>query len=1023
MLRRRQPITAHLPLLLLALILLASAIPYGGVALWAQTLTGLLCLLYAGSWFLARRERKPSPPAMPGTRVFVLFFAWTVVLAVVRIARDGTGGGLGSAPIFSTTLFLWIAWALLAVTTRRLASGTNTLRYLITGVAILAGIQGVIGIIGLHTPLGAYSRFVSGPRAVGTFSSGNAFGGFLALSLPPTLAMAQLAMIRAGAHIRQRRARMLHEATRADVCVLTALLWLLATLVQAVALLLSGSRGAISAALVALVGICVWFVRDRTGGSQRDRIPVAAILATLLILVIGAGGTYAFTLQRLKTLETTQQAALPRTLIWQSALRQIARQPLGAGPGRFAEAFLPFQPPGYGGNRVYHAHNDYLEVMSETGIPGMLLLLTAFSLALTGATRRLSNHQYGESIWMRRAALLSVVAGLIHAAVDFNLTSRPGVAALFFCLLGVALARRAHAGDHAPAPAVPIRRRLQRSLITIACGLLAANQIRLATAATLMEQGFAAIIGEPSLYFWLPVPALNRDQALARLRQARRLAPESAEIHLRLARALVIDSEHRLTTAIANARDEHPDLPAHVVASRMRILLRRDERDRLTRALGAAETACRLAPRNGDAAAQAARITARLAALMPTPEAVGTQIDSTLSRAARARALAPNDATILRQLLASLARLADALAVIEAPSQATTIRQSAMEIGLHLLHLGQSRLDSILDSWSRLGLDTFAVLEAIGPLPADAARQLYQFHYRQHDSSSARRALDALETALDAGLLSAAGFRDPAREAELLADYRHLLTREHARWHLRQHRFATYREQSDARQAVLRHDIESKLAQGSMNEAVARRFRYLNLRSLHKTRGLDEAHARELAVLMEQHGEAESAIADVLSPFLPAPEVDGLISEKPDHLLDMHLLGGRAVLVGFSIRDDTIYTFWRFHARVPADLQARFYFRDEQRAHAASADFRFSRELGRRFAVGAPPIGRVFRGETALPALAELSIHLELGLYSPSSRQWLPTPEGLPRCEIDNWKSLRRTDATDTVTGDIQKTD
>jgi len=816
---------------------------------------------------------------------------------------------------------------------------------------------------------------------------------------------------------------MLHEAKREDVCVLTAMLWLLATFVQAVALLLSGSRGAISAALVALLGICVWFLRDRTRGSRRDRIPVAAILATLLILVIGAGGTYAFTLQRLKTLETTQQAALPRTLIWQSALRQIARQPLGAGPGRFAEAFLPFQPAGYGGNRVYHAHNDYLEVMSETGIPGLLLLLTALSLALAGAARRLSYHQDGESIWMRRAALLAVVAGLIHAAVDFNLTSRPGVATLFFCLLGVALARRADAGDHAAAPPVPACRRWQRSLITIACGLLAANQIRLATAATLMEQGFAAIIGEPSLYFWLPVPALNRDQALARLRRARRLAPESAEIHLRLARALVIDSDRRLATAIASARDEHPDLPAHMVASRMRILLRRDERDRLTSALGTAETACRLAPRNGDAAALAARVTARLAALMPTPDEVGTQIDKAVARIARARALAPNDATILRQLLASLDRLADALATIEAPSQATPIRQAAMEIGLHLLHLGQSRLDSILDSWSRLGLDAFAVLEAIGPLPADAAWQLYQFHYRQHDSSSARRALDALETALDAGLLSAAGFRDPARETELLADYRHQLTRERARWHLRRHRFAAYRERIHARQAVLRHDIERKLAQVAMNEAVARRFRYLNLRSLHKTRGLDEMHARELAELMELHGEAESVIADVLSPFPPSPGVDDMSSEKPDHLLDMHLLGGRGVLVGFSIRGDTIHTFWRFHARVPSDLQARFHFRDEQRAHAASAAFRFSRELGRGFAVGAPPIGRVFRAETALPALAELSTHLELGLYSPSSRQWLPTLEGLPRCEIDNWKSLRRAAATDTVTDDMQMTD
>jgi len=1012
------PITATVPTLFLLLVLLTSAIPYGGVALWAQTLTGLLCLMLASYRFHFGRRREAPPPAMAGSRFFALFFGWTALIACTHVVGSVIRGTGGSLPILSTTLFLWCAWSVLTAAARRIAARTRVLRTLITGMAIIASAQALIGIVGLYTPLGIYSKFVTGPRAVGTFSSGNSMGGFLALSLPPTLAMAQLAIIRAGKHIQVRRSRILHEATREDYCLLTAILWLLASLVQVVALLLSGSRGAITAALVTLLCLSFWFVHNRDR-QQRDRLPVAAgILTTLLVLAIGAGGTYAFTLQRLRALETVQQTALPRTAIWQATLKQVAQHPLGAGPGRFADAFLPFQPTGYGGNRIYHAHNDYLEILTETGFPGLFLLLTAFALALAATTRHLLPARDGESVWMRRAALLSVAAGLIHAGVDFNLSSRPGVAALFFCLLGVALSRSPQATHEKPAtPCSP--RRLRRLGLGALCCLLALNQIRLATAATLMEQGFGALIGESSLYFWLPVPKLSDGQALDRLRIARRLAPESAEVHVRLARALVIVSDRRIQQAIESAQADNPQLPPAVLAVQIRVLMRTDERRLLSDAHQMADKACRLAPANADAKAQAAHITARLAVLATDHDDAIARIDRTLEHIATARQLAPNDATIHRRLLTAMARLADAVSAVEAPARLAATRGTGMATGLHLLHLGESQLENILDAWSRLGLDPFTVLEAVGPLPADAAIQLYHFYNRQQHPQAAIRALDTLERAIETGTLSAAGFRDSAQKADLLNRYRLQLIREQARWHLRQHRFDAYRGTADVRQEVLHRDIARKLEQTVMHDAVALRFRYLNLLDLHETRGLDEQHARELATRMRQHGESESAIANVLAPFQPAPPIAGSDDEPPDHRLDMQLLGGRVVLVGFSIRGDSIHSFWRFHSRVPSDLQAVFIFLDSQRAHVTSVAFRFTQVFGRAFAVGSPPIGKVFRTETPIPVTAALSEHLEIGLQRRSTRQWLPSIEGLARGEFHHWKALRRT----AESAEAQKTD
>jgi len=975
------------------------------VALWAQTLTGLLCLTLAGYllWWSARRRAAPLP-SIAGSRFFALFFGWTVLIALIHACKGLIHGTGGSLPVFSTTLFLWCAWTALTGATRRFASRTQVLRVLVTGIAIIASAQAVVGVIGLYVPLGVYSKFVIGPRAAGTFSSGNSMGGLLALSLPPTLAMAQLAMIHAGKHIRQCRSRILHDARLEDYCLLTAILWMLATLVQVVALLLSGSRGAISAALVALLCLCAWFVRNRDRQRQRDRQPVVtAILVTLLVLAIGVGGTYAVTLQRLKELETVQQAALPRTHTWQAVIKMVAQHPLGVGPGGFAEAFLPFQPAGYGSLRVYHAHNDYLEIMSETGIPGLLLLLTAFALAMASAARHLLPDREGESVWLRRAALLSVVAGLIHAAVDFNLTSRPGVAALFFCLLGVALSRPS--GEHAPAKSRPAR----RLAAVMLCCLLAANQLRLATAATLMDQGFAAMIGESSLYFWLPVPELTGEQALKRLRMASRLAPESAEVHKLLAKALVIDIDRLLADAIVNAQARNADVPAHTVASQIRIVMRVDEHRLLMTAQQVIDKAYRLAPDNADVAAEAAIITARLATLTASTDDTITMIDRTLALIQKASEKAPNDSTIHHLLLTALTRLADALSTVETPAQMAVAQRAAMATGLRLLHLGESRLEPILDAWSRLGLDAFTVLDAVGPLPADAAIQLFHFYNSKNLAPSAIRALGMLKSAIEAGRLSAGGFRDRAQEAALMDSYRAQLNRERARWHLRQHQFDAYRASAAARQSVLKRDIESKLEQNARDEAVAQRFRYLNLRKLQETRGLDEPHARELATLMEQHGESTGTIANVLAPFQPPPPPSDDPDEQPDHRLDMQLLGGQAVFIGFSIREDTMHTYWRFPARVPSDLQAVLMFLDDQHAHVASAAFQFTQAFGRAFAVGAPPVGKVFHATTPIPPLAALSEHLEIGLRRHSTGVWLPSIEGLPLCNIHNWKSLRRT--------------
>jgi hypothetical protein len=66
------------------------------------------------------------------------------------------------------------------------------------------------------------------------------------------------------------------------------------------------------------------------------------------------------------------------------------------------------------------AHNDYVQTLVETGIPGLLIALWA-ALAALGAVRR--------DPWL----LAAVAAVLMHAFVDFDLQI-PAIPALLVCL-------------------------------------------------------------------------------------------------------------------------------------------------------------------------------------------------------------------------------------------------------------------------------------------------------------------------------------------------------------------------------------------------------------------------------------------------------------------------------------------------------------------------------------------------------------------------------------------------------------
>ncbi len=985
-------------IVLLWTILIVAAVPAGGVALWAQTAAGCACMLAA---FLLRwLPQCPPDPAgrrvfkrLTGSAFFHLFFVWVMVSSLLQWVQVSKTGVYGVLFPVSATLFLWSAWGCLCCATRRLTANRRFLRLLLSGIALLATVQAIFAVGVLYGSPSLYSRFVSGVRATGTFSSGNSLGGFLAIALPVTLMTAQLSWHRAWLHVRQRGRRLLQCAVREDYCLLGAGGWGMAVLLQAVALLLSGSRGAILSAGIALLLLMFWMVTARHD-LRRGFSAMALLILITFVLALGAGGAYAVVLQRLKALEALPEVAVPRVSIWRGAVQMIVQHPLGVGPGRFPDVYPRYQPEGFGGARVYHAHNDYLELMAETGVSGIFLLLLGFGVLLFRSGRALASRPADEPVWLRRAALVAVAAGLMHAVVDFNLSSRPGVAVVFFCLLGVAAA----------SPDRPVRTGLFRFALNKGIGLclvffclaLAVNQIRLATASILAEQGTGAVRGQVSLYHWLPRSSLPPVQAIRRLRWAVRLAPEVTGMRLQLAQALMAVHERQLTQMTRGIVEANPDLDESVARSQVRLLMRLEEREILDEALLLTEQALVLAPQDPDALAQAVWLRCRQLASPWAERITADQFhESVLGGVALARSSAPNDATVHEVLFRSLGLVQTAGEEQDVPVWRGSVRAEILDIGWHLLHIGSGR-NRVLEQWNLQDIEPFDKETDHTPVSPAVAWSVYSYYERQRQDMNSLAALDLLERRLQAPAGSEA-------DLQVWQLYRPLLVRERARWVLRQRRFADYRRAFQDREEALFLELSRTSPRNMILGLTGQKWRYDRLKSLFETRGLDSEHLRELKTLsVKFEGEARRFIKTDHHAEVVA---DG--SSLPDHRLEMQLLGGRIEWVGLSVTEDAIQTFWRFRSEVPSDLQAVFVFLDSDFQAVASASFRFTRNFGTQFGSGAPDQGVVLETSTPIPVNAANSEHLRIGVRRLSTSRWLPSTEGLSFGELHHWRRLR----------------
>ena len=192
------------------------------------------------------------------------------------------------------------------------------------------------------------------------------------------------------------------------------------------------------------IGFMVWlWLLWRHQRPGLARVPLAAALVLAVGLMFVARMDLTPVQQRIATFEEIyhqpdELTGEGRVSIWKSTLRMIKDRPVfGTGLGTYRWAFPAYREKNlfYG---VRFAHNDYLQMAAEIGVPGLILWCIFIYMLLREAMRTIRRHPYAPDSQAVMAITAGLVAVLTHELIDFGLAV-PANAIMFYGMAAIVI--------------------------------------------------------------------------------------------------------------------------------------------------------------------------------------------------------------------------------------------------------------------------------------------------------------------------------------------------------------------------------------------------------------------------------------------------------------------------------------------------------------------------------------------------------------------------------------------------------
>jgi O-antigen ligase len=426
-------------------LLIFTPLPAASVYPWAVLVIEIVVLIMAAAYVLMKNKPRPNEglmlaakklkPFFVGFIIFLILQATPLPKALVGFLSPGTSEYLRQFALDFPKM-KWISFSLIPSYT--LQRALEVMTYLLLGSLILRNVTKmrqiirifeVLIVVGVgETLYGMIELYDKSPRILfykkaynldsvtGTFVNRNHFSGYLEMILPLAIG---LIIARAGLFsataltLRERIVRLSEQRSARNLLLFGALV------IMGIGIIFSRSRSGVFIlvfSFILFLGLTsFYFGIYKSKKRWVKRFLQGSFLFIMSIsLYIGIDQT----LQRFSLDRLLEEG---RPTYWANTLRTFAGFPLtGTGLGTFG-AIYPTIDGESGPVSVEHAHNDYLEYLSELG-------LTGFGLAFGGilAMAVLSflvwrNRRNSEVKGLGLGGIVAIVGILIHSLTDFNL--------------------------------------------------------------------------------------------------------------------------------------------------------------------------------------------------------------------------------------------------------------------------------------------------------------------------------------------------------------------------------------------------------------------------------------------------------------------------------------------------------------------------------------------------------------------------------------------------------------------------
>lgn len=298
--------------------------------------------------------------------------------------------------------------------------------FLLIGVAVTGFLVSLFGLVQYLTWNGKiyWFRRVPSTSSFGPFVNHNHFAGYVGMIIPIAVCLAFTVAER-------RRDRSPEDEFAFDRWGRAGLA-LYGAVVLVVALFFSLSRGGILSSAVS--GLVLFMLVARRLESRLLVWSTAAVLVLVVLGFIGWIGADVVSRQVGTYGSLGNEASFQSRLeVWKTMLHHLRSYLwVGSGFGTFEDSFAPLTPPG-STRRWDRAHNDYLQLLWETGLVGIAIFLAgAWSYCRRYWWPAIRARGDGDSL-ARVGLAVAVMAIALHSIVDFNL--QIGANGFLFALL------------------------------------------------------------------------------------------------------------------------------------------------------------------------------------------------------------------------------------------------------------------------------------------------------------------------------------------------------------------------------------------------------------------------------------------------------------------------------------------------------------------------------------------------------------------------------------------------------------